>query len=334
MSLISTPLFKTNGKEELATADVYKLTNSEPVNKLFEAAKNVGKNILSATGGRDALISSVSSLIQLKRSGATGKELFERGLNAFGTNTQALLTQGGGFIADKAGQYAGIDPAVMDKIKIASDGVVKTYSGNQANNLQQLLRLAGDVSGNSEYTKFINIGMEASLWGATISQAVEYNYPDMIKMVSANVDPDVMKQSMIYASGTVMQSGNLEGLLSMMDVLTVDEILGNNPDFIKTFLSGFTITDTWKPEEYPAKAVLLRDTLNKINPTWATFKRPVDPAPIYDLTALSIMSADGRKILTLITEMRDAIQIAPNFPVTTTYDLCRNQYPLSVAALK
>lgn len=87
MSLISIPLFKTDGKEELVTQDVYKVTNTAPVNKVFEAAKNVGKNALDFVGGRQGLINGVTNLIALKQAGADGKTMLEQALSGWGEQT-------------------------------------------------------------------------------------------------------------------------------------------------------------------------------------------------------------------------------------------------------
>lgn len=335
MSLISNPLFKTNGKEELATGDVYNLTNSAPVNKIFEAAKNVGKNLFDIAGGRQGLVNTATSLIQMKQQGASGKELLANALSGWGINKQSVLSQYGGPIMDSAGEYMGVKPEVMDKIKVTVDGTVRVMDGgDKGYALQQLLGLAGGLTNDPNLLRAIDIGSEAAVWGATISKAVEYNFPEMIKTVNAAVDPTVARWAMIYASDSVMGQGNLESHIAMMTVLTPDEVLGQNPEYIRVFLSAFKITESWTAAQYADKAALLLSTMKALDPNWYTFKRPVDPAPIIRLNALSGMSTDGKKILSYITELKEPIQMAGDFPLTTTYILCRDQYPLSVASLK
>lgn len=334
MSLISTPLFKTNGKEELVAQDVYKITNSVPVNKVFEAAKNVGKNALDFVGGKQQLLSGVTNLIELKKAGMTGKQLLMQGLQGWGINKQALMAQYGGPLMDGAAAYMGVSPEVMDKVKVSSDGVTRMMTGDKQGGLKQLLGLAGGLTGNPSMLSAIDIGMEAAVWGSAISQSVKYDYPDITYSLQPNVDAEVMHWSMVYASDTIMNQGSLESHDVMTEILTPEEVLGHNPEYIKTFLSAFRITPEWEIKDYPQKALDLQAALVAMDPNWCTFKRPAHPVLIFDLAALAGMSNDARKLLTYIPGLKDPIQMSVNFPITNTYNLCRDQYPLSVASLR
>lgn len=333
MSLISIPLFKTDGKEELVSQDVYKLTNSEPVNKVFEAAKNVGKNALDFVGGRQGLINGVTNLIALKQSGADGKTMLQNALSGWGVNKQSLLA-GGGVLLDKAADYMGVNPDVMNKVKLTSDGVTRIVTGDKEGGLKSLLGIAGGLTNDPGALRAIDIGMEAAVWGSAISQSVKYSYPDMMYAVSANTDPEVMYWAMIYASDTVMSQGNIEAHEAMLKTLTPEVVLGHNPDYIRNFLAAFTITPEWDVKTYPEKAILLDKLMSDMNPQWRSSTRAAPPVKVVNLAALAGMSADAKRLLSMIPELKDTIQMAGDFPTTTTYILCRDQYPLSVAALK
>lgn len=333
MSLISIPLFKTDGKEELVTQDVYKVTNTAPVNKVFEAAKNVGKNALDFVGGRQGLINGVTNLLALKQSGADGKTMLTQALQGWGVNKQSLLAAGGGLL-DDAADYMGINPEVTSKLKLTSDGVVRIVTGDKEGGLKSLLGIAGGLTDDPGMLKAIDIGMEAAVWGSAISQSVKYNYPEMMYSVSKSTDPEVMYWAMVYASDTIMSQGNLESHVAMLKTLTAEVVLGHNPDYIKNFLAAFKITPEWPASDYPAKAALLSSLMSDMNPNWSSYNRTAAPIKIIDLAALSGMSKDAKQLLSLIDELKDPIQMAGDFPATTTYNLCRDQYPMSVAALK
>lgn len=333
MSLISIPLFKTDGKEELVPQDVYKLTNSAPINKVFEAAKNIGKNAYDVIGGRQGLINGVTNLVQLKQQGVTGKALLENALSGWGINKQTILAAGGPLM-DGAAEYMGINPEIVSKVKVSTDGITRIVTGDKEGGFKSLLGIAGSLTGDPTMLKAIDIGMESAVWGSAISQAVKYNYPEMMYTVNNSVDPEVMYWSMVYASDTVMTQGNLESHLVMLQTLTPEVTLGHNPDYIKTFLSAFKISPEWTAAEYPAKALLLAQQMADMNPSWTTYKRTAHPFEVINLEALAGMSPDAKKLLSYIEALKDPIQMAGNFPTTTSYNLCRDQYPMSVAALK
>lgn len=330
--MISVPFFKTNGLEELAVADIYKLTDAVPVNKVFEAAKDLSSKLYDQIGGRDGLIKSVTGLISLKNQGATGAELITRGMQMLGTSQQSLLKTVGGAVLDKAGTFVDLDPSVMSKIKVMAGDSSRYMNVSDPNNLSSVFGILGGLSDNPGYLKMVNVGLEASVWGSAVSQAVQYNTYEVFDHVKKNTDPETFKWSMIYASSTIMSQGDLDTLIKMMETLTPDQILGNNPDFIKIFLSAFKISETWTPDTYPAKAALLNSTMEKLNPLWCKFQRGNET--IASLAVLNTLSKDAKKLLSLLPQLKNPIQMAPSFPSTTTYAVCRSLYPLSVASLK
>ena len=330
---ISSPLFKTNGLEELAVGDVYKLTDSIPVNKVFEAAKDLSSKLYDSAGGREGLVNSVTRLIAAKKSGLSGKALLEEGLYALGTNKSSLIRESGGWLLDKASGFVDIDPEIINQVKIVGNDIEREAYGEDMFTMNSMFEVLGVLSNDDSYLKMVNVGMEASVWGATISQAVKYNIPEVVDYVGQSVDPAIMKLSMIFASSSVMSQGDLDALITTLTHLTPDEITGNNPDFIRYFLAAFRMGSTWTPDMYPAKSQLLRDTLIRLDPMWCTYKRQPEEI-IISLAALSNMSADARILLSLDETLKGPIQIAPNYPATTSYSICQRLYPRSVASLK
>lgn len=330
--MISVPFFKTNGLEELAVADIYKLTDAVPVNKVFEAAKDLSSKLYDQIGGRDGLIKSVTGLISLKNQGATGAELITRGMQMLGTSQQSLLKTVGGAVLDKAGTFVDLDPSVMSKIKVMVGESSRYMNVSDPNNLNSVFGILGGLSDNPGYLKMVNVGLEASVWGSAVSQAVKYNTYEVFDHVKKNTDPETFKWSMIYASSTIMSQGDLDTLIKMMETLTPDQILGNNPDFIKIFLSAFKLSEEWSPVVYPEKAALLNSTMERLNPLWCKFQRGNET--IVSLAVLNTLSKDAKQLLSLLPQLKNPIQMAPSFPSTTTYAVCRSLYPLSVASLK
>lgn len=342
MPQISTPLFRTDGAEKLQTADVYSLTNAIPVNKLYEAAKDIGGKLFDMAGGREGLVNSVTRLLTMQNAQMTGKEKLESVLQVFGSSTSSLLKTGSSGVLDKAGEYIGLDPSVINKVKVTIDNVSRDYVSSDSYKLNELLGLSSTMAGALGYenaVSIINIGLEASVWGATISSAIDNKSSNLVSYYSKNLDEEVKRLALMYASTTVMSSGDLDSLVAVLENTTPDVLLAQNTDFVRVFLMAFHMGDDWTADQYPEKGQLLFDTLKRLDANWYRYNRNGDW--VINLAPLANMSEDAKTLLYYATEvgdgdyiLRNAIQMAVNFPESTAQAICKAMYPLSVATLK
>lgn len=330
MTLISSPLFKTDASEALESADAYEISSTKPINKLFDAAKGVGNKLIDRAGGARGIQNSITRLVQMKSYGATGRDMLEAGIGMFGTSAAGIISSASSSILDKAGGFMDLDPELVGKIKAAGSDVVTAIQYGSADDLSSygnLTSLIGSLTGYEEFSEYVNIGYESAVWGATLSQAVDYGSSYYIGDVKQYIDPVVYRQALVYSVPAVASSGSMDALNQIMDQLTVDEIMAAKPDFIQTFLSRYFLPAslTMTMEQY---GVELFDKMTALEGRWYLYD--LAGQDIVDMKYMSNMSMDSRKVLELHGAVREAVQLAPHYRETTVTEAIREHYPLMV----
>lgn len=333
MSLISIPLFRSNNTEKLEVADAYDITSTRPINKVYEASKGVAGKLYDQAGGSRGLSQGIVNLLELKTAGATGKQLLERGLGMFNTSTVGILRTLGEGVLDKAAAFVDMDPAMVSRVKSVGESVARQVQYGDPSDISgygNLLGVMGDLTGNPEFSRYINIGMEAAVWGAALSQATEYGAYHYYGDVKQYIDPEVYRQAVIYSLPVVASSGSLEALQSVIAELGAETVINHKPDMIKVFLSRFKLPSE-EPLDKVAYAVEVVDTLNQLNPRWYLYRR--GDTDIMDVSSLSSASEAAVTLLANHEVIGPLIQVAPPFPEVTVEEVLREQFPLMVSTL-
>jgi len=334
MSLISLPLFKTDNTEKLEAADAYDISDSRPINKIWDATKDTATKLYDRAGGKEGIGNSIVSLLNAKKSGATGMQMLEQGLSMFGTSTMSILKTAGGGILDKAAGYIDMDPSMVEKIKSTGGELVSRLQYGDATDLSNygnLTSLIGELTGYEDYAKYVNIGLESAVWGATFSEAVGFGSYHYLSDVKQYIDPEVYHQGLIYSVPVVATSGSLEAVQELMKNLTRDEIMATKPDFIKAFLQQFKLP-TEMTVTMEAYCTSVRTVLNTLDPNWFKFQRQAAQV-IPDLSVLSSANAAALKLFELDTELCPYAIAAPYATELTVDEVIRLQFPLMVTNL-
>lgn len=335
MSQICTPLFKTDNTEELATADAYDVSDTRPINKVYNAAKEGTKKLYDKAGGKTGVINGVRSIAQAVSNGATGKELLERGLGVFGTSTANILSNAGNGIFDKAAAFINLDPAMASRIKTTGMGVFTTLrSGDPKDlaNYAELTSLVAELTGSEEFLGYVNKGIESAVWAAALTEAIQQDLHYFMSEVKQFIDPEVYHQSMIYSIPAVATSGSIYGLKELLNELSEDEIVSNKTDFIRTFLTSFIMpsTITGTVEEY---AIELVELLSQLDPLWYIYTRS-EGEEIVDHGLLTTASQDALVLLETHPVLSVHAIAAPTMPELSIEEVIRRQFPLMVTNLR
>lgn len=327
MPKISTPLFRSDASESLAAVDAYDIASSKPINKLFNAAKDVSGSFIDRAGGVRNIAQGITNIVQLKSAGATGRQLLENSLGIFGTGAAGIIRTASDGILNKAGEFIDLDPSLVAQIKSTAEAsTYQTQYGepDDLSNYGELTALIGSLTGNSELAEYINIGYESAVWGAALTEAVNYGSSYYIGDVKQYIDPDVYRQALIYSIPAVASSGDLTALEQLTNQLTADVIMSNKPDFIKTFLIQFKVPTPLPvtPLEYSFE---LAQAMSLLNSRWYLYDRA--GTDIFDLQFLSGASSDARKILELHPTLGPVIQVSPGFPEASVGEVIKEQFP-------
>ncbi|MND13282.1 hypothetical protein D3C80_34530 [compost metagenome] len=334
MSLISVPFFKTDKTEKLAAADSYDITDSRPINKVYDAAKQGASKIYDAAGGARGIGAGIQNLVTAKMSGATGKQMLEQGLGMFGTSTMGILKTAGNGIFDKAAEFIDMNPETVAKVKGTGEQLFNRLQYGDPSDLSnygELATLIGGLTGQEQFAEYANMGIESAVWGSALTKSIEYGQYNYIGDVKQYIDPAVYKQALVYSVPMVSSSGSLEAVKELMKELTPTEILANTPDFIKTFLTQFKTPPelTVTREAYAADLVA---TLNLISPGWYMYQRQPDEA-IVDMSLLAVASPDALSLFELYPALSIYAIAAPTAPEQTVEEVIRRQFPLMVTNL-
>lgn len=333
MSLISNPLFKTDNTEKLAVGDAYDISSTRPINKIFDAAKDGASKLFDRAGGINGIASGLQSIISAKMSGATGKQMLEAGLGMFNTSTIGILRDASNGILDRAGTFLDLDPSMIDRVKSAGSDVANRmqYGGfDDFTSYGSLTTLIGDMAGYPQLAEYVNMGMEAAVWGSAISQTIDYGQYHYMDDVKQYIDPEVYRQALIYSIPSVATSGELTAVTTLLGQLTAAEVYANKPDFVKVFLQRFKMPQT-PPADFVAYSREVVNTCSQIQTGWYTYKRGAET--IYDLTCLTTASEDAQRLLQLHPELGVIVQIAPEFPEQTVDENIHQQFPLMIMTL-
>ncbi len=335
MAQICTPLFKTDNTEELATADAYDVSDTRPINKVYNAAKDGGKKLYDKAGGRSGVIKGVHSIASAVSNGASGRELLDKGLGVFGTSAANILSNAGNGIFDKAADFINLDPSMASKIKTTGMNLftsLRSGDPKDLSNYTELTGLVAELTGSEEYLKYVNIGIESAVWAGALTDLIDQQQYQYMSDVKQYIDPTVYHQSMIYTVPAVASSGSPYALRELLKELSEDEIISNKTDFIRTFLKSFVMPKTIEVtvEEY---ALELVNILTQLDSKWYSYDRQ-DGESIVDHDLLTTASHDALMLLQNHPTLGIHAIAAPTMPVLSIEEVVRRQFPLMVTNLR
>jgi hypothetical protein len=331
MSLIASPLFKTDASEELTSADAYEITDTKPINKLFDAAKGMGEKLIDRGGGANNIARSVAAIMNLKSSGATGRQLLEAGMGMFGSSGAGILKSASESILNKAGGFLDLSPEFITKVQTTAGDVAYQIQYGDPTNIMAYSELTGLIGSLTEYvdiTEYVNIGYEAAVWAGTLATAVEEGVGEYIGIVRDFVDVEVYQQALRFITPTVAYAGEMTSLNHLFDNLPKDEIMACQPDFIPTFLSRFKLPGNLG-QSMEDTSVELIGKMKELDPRWYLYDQ--NGTDIIDMKYIATMSDDVKRLLELDDEIGHAVQLARHYPEATIAEITREQYPLMVS---
>lgn len=330
MSLISKPLFRSNNTEALEVADIYDVSDNRPVNKVYDSLKKGSEKLWHSAGGTQGVLSGIERVYDAKDKGLSGLELLNSGLGVFNTSTANILKNATLDIASKAGDFIGLDPSVVDKIKRVGEGIVRNVDYGRGGDIKTygaLTDLIGDLSGNRKVAEMIHLGYVSAVWGAAFAESNRYG-ESTYRRVQESVDPEVFRRGVIYSIPSVAATGRIEAVTELLEVIDADTVLGYHSDFVTRFLSAYRIPNP-RPADMVAHANDVVSTLERVKSKWYYYTLD-SGREVYDLTCFNNMSYDAYEVMCLNDTVSKAAQISKGYGTRSILDLIYKQFPRMV----
>lgn len=132
--------------------------------------------------------------------------------------------------------------------------------------VSDLFSLAGDIFGNSEIGKVLNLGEEFKVMKSLVDTAISLRVPELADYLIDKVDEknrEKLMRNMVYASAT---HGDANTIYRYLELINATELYNEEPDILKYFIQNYKFPEETGPTKENMDKVLA--ILDKINPGW------------------------------------------------------------------
>lgn len=322
-------IFQGNSQDAMIVEDAYKISTNETRNSIFEASKGIYKD---AVKGLFANKNSARELLQLVKDSQNGgvnkMELLTRGLGAFGTSLPNLLGTIGGTLKNKLGDVAGdlITDDAKRTLLFLYDNVEVAVQVANIKDAGSLFEFVGELTGNTELAKFIDLEAESALIAGICSELMEFGIPELIDdVIDMTRSSETRKNAWAYISTEAVNGTDLALVSKIIDQIGLVAFLENNPNAINSILSSFFFGSKDTVETWPTKRAELVALLVKIDPYWN--KKLRNGSYVANLLPYSVASADAKTLLMLEPEDRTYTLAAKGKVARNVVDVVKEMYP-------
>lgn len=323
-------MFSGKGTDEILSGDVYDIKESTALNSVFESAKGGAKSavdFLKGQGGstRDIL----RTALDLKAGFITPMDALSRigvGLNPA---TFMKIKDGASGILDTVANGLGINPDIINELKVGVSGAFSYITNNNLLQPQGAFDVMKGLLNEPELLQFFDIQAETSLLTGMFKDAVDYGMTDVIGFVSESSKYDLrsFEYAVMSVSGSAIENGNISTIDKLLDYITPEQFLGQNPNAINLIAGNYTLGDLITPDLYPAKLTELTGVMDKLDTNWMTKK--VNDVVVNNYGAIASMSEDAIKLMKTNPVTRELALVAPFYPPASAVELGKLMYPTS-----
>lgn len=326
---VADTIFSGAPTDNLATQDVYKVTDSGAKNTLFDAAKEQVTETAELLRKRPGI---VSEAVQLARSAQTGTmskaDIASRVANVLSGLGNNPLSKLSAAASSKVFNLLGVSPETQKTLMTAGASGFQIFQYADVSSVRGITSLLGDLSGSSSLAKLFDLEAESALFSGVLDDAIRMGVPDSLDLVKQYASNEkVWKDAFVQSAGQAILSSDLATLNKIIDDTSAAQVLGENPNAITDLLTNFKLLNTETPDTYPAKLLLLKTVLNKLNPTWWQYNR--GGQLVLDYGVMTTASDDAKKLLYLDSLYRDMALTAPFYDKKTVAAVTLELYPES-----
>lgn len=361
---IADTAFKTGQDGTLATPDIYGTPPQSPVGATTSVTSaggslDLGKlmgipstgpltgasNVLAA--GTVAKIQNMTDVIGVVMGEMAGNETLSMDtLKNISPDTVGKLANAMGYpqvtnILNNTKKVDYTNPQFLDNLaksnpyaKVLIDGTNTLIKGKDIKNVDDLLKIAGEFTGNTELASMVNISKEMAFAKVVIDSANSLGIPALGKKILDNYEDKKEKRQLeLNTANSLAQGTNLNELGTLVDTYGSDSVLFVNSEIIKTLLANYqkptSIDHSVKPKDTATLLSELKLSLEKLDKNWKFTKR--GNISVFNTEVFSVLSDDAYdlfltdKDLVIPTVMAKQLQVSDlnSDPIS----LLQRQYP-------
>ena len=333
--------FSSGAKDDLATADVYKLNTSVPINSVQDIIDDA---VLDNAG----VLRSSTKALNIKLSEAEIAKANAEGLAA--KNSAGLLERLKGASGEIAGLMRSIPaPALngilkdiglasaVNKIKTTINGVTRIMPNNMLPNISGAGSLINGVGCSPNaygyYDQAANVGMYSGIINYSMMNGMGNSFGTMM---SCRTDKNMINQVAFQSIPNAVAYSDSDSLFSMSQLTTPGAMNSRYPNLIDNYSTSYSTPNADGSRRDPYVFNTVTDSFNSINPSWnqATRQTSSGPESIFNISKINGGSNDFQNLIRagVMTKQPNAnplMLLASVLPKTNVLSEINKKFPLT-----
>jgi hypothetical protein len=323
-------VFSGKGTDTVLAQDVYAIKESTNRNSVFESLKSAASDSASYIKNNPTSVNDLLRTAQDVKSGYVTKvDALSRISNSINPSALHKIKTVGGGLVDKIAGAVGIDPGLTGQIKTAVGDSIRYMGTSSPIESFNAFDIGRELLGDPDLMMFFDLEAEASLLMGLFDTASQYGMYDFFDFAkeSNRYDEFAFTAAVMTSSTSVIMSGDIEGIKTVLKHISVEQFLGENPDAVKDILRNYRLPSSVTPDLYSGKLTELVEVLVMLNSRWYETTRRGEYVIDYDI--MSTIGDDAKELFLMDDTLRNIVLTAPFYPANTAVNLATELYPLS-----
>lgn len=277
---------------------------------------NYEKGIKAVT----AVLNGDKSLIENLKTNMVGDLLKSAGFGETAIGIAGTLING-----DDPMKAVGLLAKANPNLRLIMDGVETVIGAKDIDSVEDLLAVAGKISGMEGLGELLNIGPQLGIIKGLVDKANHLGIPALATALTKTIkNPEDRKKVELASSLGAAQGANLEMLEDIINRHGAEAVSGMYPLMVGQILSSYRFT-TEDQHATLAEANKLIGICNKLEKDWLYETR--NGKRLLSTRYLITLSKDAKELFYLLDETREATMVGSKYPATTIMSLAQRQYP-------
>lgn len=321
-------LFESGPVDDLLTVDAYKVKKQETLNNIPDILVNSAEGAVDKLKRSPQLVKSITSDIQKLSEGRMSKAdtLASIGKKLGGGSLTKSLTAGVQGKLFKTMEGFGVSSEITRDLLILGQEGIRAYTSGNYNDLKGVSDLVKRVSGRTDLFELFDLASEVAVFSTILEYSIESGLTELIPdLLDSARDERIIKRSYALNVRVTIVQSNLTLLNQIIDKLGVGGVLAQVPDATKQILTFYKSPSRGDVTKRAAELTQLVDTLNRINPQWASYTR--NGEMIVDLTPFAYASKAAKTLLGNDPRWQLQVLVAPLYRNENLTSLYLKNYP-------